>query len=97
MFHTTASALNGVPSVNVTPWRSVIVIVLASFEKLYPVAAGLRRGAAGRSVAARGAAAAAAGGDREAQQQGRPPEAESPNRPRCAELHGGHPLAIQRM
>src|ERR1700759_3795625 len=41
MFHTTASALNGVPSVNLTPWRSVIVIVLASFEKLYRVARSL--------------------------------------------------------
>ena len=41
MFQTTAAALNGVPSVNLTPWRSVIVIVLASFEKLYPVARSL--------------------------------------------------------
>jgi hypothetical protein len=29
-FHSTACALNGVPSLNVTPWRSVIVTVLAS-------------------------------------------------------------------
>ena len=34
MFHTAAAALNGVPSVNLTPWRRVIVIVLASLEKL---------------------------------------------------------------
>ena len=41
MFQTTAAALNGVPSVNLTPWRSVSVIVLASLEKLYPVARSL--------------------------------------------------------
>ena len=34
MFHATAAALNGVPSVNLTPWRRVSVIVLASLEKL---------------------------------------------------------------
>ena len=28
MFHTTAAALNAVPSVNVTPWRMSSVIVL---------------------------------------------------------------------
>ncbi len=38
MFHTTASALNGVPSVNFTPWRRVIVIDLPPLENLYPVA-----------------------------------------------------------
>ena len=37
-FHTTASALNGVPSVNFTPWRRVIVIDLPPLENLYPVA-----------------------------------------------------------
>src|SRR5205823_14073722 len=36
--NTTASALNGVPSVNFTPWRTVIVIVLPPLEYLYPVA-----------------------------------------------------------
>ena len=34
----TACALNGVPSVNVTPWRSVMVTVLASGLNEYPVA-----------------------------------------------------------
>src|SRR5438034_10373304 len=37
-FHTTASALNGVPSVNFTPWRRVIVIDLPPLENVYPVA-----------------------------------------------------------
>src|SRR5215467_6016039 len=37
-FHTTAAALNGVPSVNFTPWRRVIVIDLPPLEILYPVA-----------------------------------------------------------
>ena len=32
MFHTTAAALNGVPSVNFTPGRMSSVIVLASVE-----------------------------------------------------------------
>ena len=31
-FHTTASALNGVPSVNFTPWRRVLVIDLPPLE-----------------------------------------------------------------